>query len=573
MPPQFPPALGYSTNAYESTFSLDFEAPKNITLHDAETLSAIGSPYMDYSKTSITNTDYRDTPVISSYNGFPSDDKDKVLQHEVIQEPTQLLSGLKLALAIISLDILIFISALDTTIVATVYVPIGNTMNALDKSEWIITSYLITVTAFQPLYGKISDILGRVETIVVAIVIFLIGSILCAVSKSMDMLIISRAIQGIGGAGLMSLALIVIADIMNERQRGKYVGVFSGTYGVASAIAPIIGGSIVQNTKWQVVFWINIPFCVIALVMITMLLRIPRPRGSLKEKLKMVDIVGSLLCLAGVTLLLMGLSWGGREYEWKSAQVLCMLVFGIVILALFAVYEAMVPKAPIVPINLFKVRNVFFASAASLFFGFAINGTIMFIPQWALIVKHASEVTAGAYLIPCCVGMVITSVFSGIMVNRTGRCREIIIIGAGTLVIGNSLLIILGSDGKLGKIIGFLLISGLGIGTCIQTISLLGQASVDGKDMASTTTTFMFFRSLGMVLAVSVLSNVIQNVLHKDVVKFMTKFPQYAELVGKIMKDQSLLYSEGVPSLLQEAIVLSYAKALKDGFITLAVFT
>ncbi|KAI7827774.1 major facilitator superfamily domain-containing protein [Kickxella alabastrina] len=498
MPPQFPPALGYSTNAYESTFSLDFEAPKNITLHDAETLSAIGSPYMDYSKTSITNTDYRDTPVISSYNSFPSHDKDKVLQHEVIQEPTQLLSGLKLALAIISLDILIFISALDTTIVATVYVPIGNTMNALDKSEWIITSYLITVTAFQPLYGKISDILGRVETIVVAIVIFLIGSILCAVSKSMDMLIISRAIQGIGGAGLMSLALIVIADIMNERQRGKYVGVFSGTYGVASAIAPIIGGSIVQNTKWQVVFWINIPFCVIAL------------------------------------------PWFPSTY--------CS-------------------------INLFKVRNVFFASAASLFFGFAINGTIMFIPQWALIVKHASEVTAGAYLIPCCVGMVITSVFSGIMVNRTGRCREIIIIGAGTLVIGNSLLIILGSDGKLGKIIGFLLISGLGIGTCIQTISLLGQASVDGKDMASTTTTFMFFRSLGMVLAVSVLSNVIQNVLHKDVVKFMTKFPQYAELVGKIMKDQSLLYSEGVPSLLQEAIVLSYAKALKDGFITLAVFT
>ncbi|KAJ2235784.1 hypothetical protein IWW45_002316 [Coemansia sp. RSA 485] len=493
--------------------------------------------------------------------------------NEIEDQPKQLLSGAKLAIAIISLDILMFISALDTTIVATTYIPIGNKLDSLDKAEWIITSYLITTTAFQPLYGKISDLLGRVETIVFAIIVFLIGSILCAVSKSMGMLIASRAIQGVGGAGLMSLALIVIADIMNERQRGKYVGVFSGTYGVASAIAPVIGGVIVQNTKWQVIFWINIPFCVIALVMIVMLLRIPRPKGSAKEKIKRVDFVGALLCLAGVTLLLLALTWGGRDYEWNSAQVICTLVFGVVGLVLFVLYEWKVPQVPIVPISLFRIRNVIFSSFVNVLFGFAINGTIMFIPQWALIVKRASEVTAGAYLVPCCVGMVLTSIISGVLVSKTGRCREIIIAGAALLAVGNGLLIILGTDGSLGKIIGFLLICGLGIGTCIQTINLIGQASVEGKDMASATTTFMFFRSLGMVLAVSVLSNIIQNVLLDEVDKLIATFPSYTNLIYGVLKDQALLYSSGVPEALQQAYVLSYYKALKDGFIALASFT
>ncbi|KAJ2721144.1 hypothetical protein GGI07_004164 [Coemansia sp. Benny D115] len=355
-------------------------------------------------------------------------------------------------------------------------------------------------------------------------------------------------------------------NIMNERQRGKYVGIFSGTYGLASAVAPVIGGVIVQNTKWQVVFWINLPFCVVALVMIVMLLRIPRPKGSAKEKLKKVDFIGSLLCLAGVVILLLGLSWGGRDYAWKSTQVICTLVFGVFILILFVLYEWKVPQEPIVPVHMFNVRNVILTSAGNVLFGFAINGAIMFIPQWALIVKRASEVTSGAYLIPCCVGMVLTSVISGVLVSKTGRCREIIVVGAAFLTVGNSLLIVLGTDGGLGKIIGFLLICGLGIGTCMQTINLIGQASVEGQYMASSTTMFMFFRSLGMVLAVSVLSNVIQNVLHSEIAKIISEFPLYAKFIGEVLRDQSLLYKpDDVPGALQTAFVDSYAKSLKSG--------
>ncbi|KAJ1665425.1 hypothetical protein IW140_003394 [Coemansia sp. RSA 1813] len=488
-------------------------------------------------------------------------------------QPKQLLYGMRLAMAIISLDMLMFISALDTSIVATVYVPIGNQLDRVDRAEWIVTSYLITLTAFQPLYGKASDVLGRVEVIIFSIIVFLIGSILCAVSQSMTMLIISRAVQGIGGAGLTSLALVVIADIMNEQQRGKYVGIFSGTYGVASAIAPIIGGAIVQRSKWQIIFWINIPFCLISLVLIVVLLRIPRPSGTIKEKLPRIDFAGSGLCLAGVTVLLLSLSWGGRDYEWSSAQVICTLVLGLALLAVFVVYEWKVAKDPIVPMYLFKVRNVAVACVASMFFGFAINGAVIFIPQWALIIKNASIITAGAYLTPYCVGMIISSVVCGFLANRFGRCREIIIVGAGLLLFGNSLLLLLGSDESLGKIIGFMLLGGLGLGACIQTISLIGQASVGGKDMATSTTAFIFFRSLGLVLAVSVLSNVTQNVLRGKVEKLTAAFPSHAMQIMRMTKDQQLLYSSNFPNDLIQTFIRSYSNAMQTAFIVLSAFT
>ncbi|KAI9500202.1 major facilitator superfamily-domain-containing protein [Coemansia spiralis] len=485
----------------------------------------------------------------------------------------QLLYGMKLAMAIISLDLLIFLSALDASIVATAYVPIGNELGALDKAEWIVTSYLITMTAFQPLYGRISDLLGRVETIVFAIVVFLAGSILCAVSKSMTMLIVSRAVQGIGGAGLASLALIVIADIMNERQRGKYVGIFSGTYGVASSIAPVVGGAIVQKSKWPIIFWINIPICVAALVLIVLLLRIPRPRGAVKEKLLRIDFAGALLCLCGVVVLLLSLAWGGREYAWSSSQVICTLVFGVLILVLFVLFEWRLAKVPIVPMHMFKVRNVVFSSLCNLLFGFAINGTVIFIPQWALIVKNATNVTSGAYLVPYCVGMILTSIVSGFLVNKLGRCREIIIVGAAILLVGNCLLLLLGSDGSLGKVIGFMLLSGLGVGTCIQTLNLIGQASVSGRDMATSTTTFMFFRSLGQVLAVSVLSSVIQNTMQARVEALTKTFSAYAQSILDATKDQALLYKSGLPAELIQTYIKDYSDAMHMAFVVLSAFT
>ncbi|KAJ2004888.1 hypothetical protein H4R26_002265 [Coemansia thaxteri] len=476
-------------------------------------------------------------------------------------------------MAIVSLDILMVISALDTTIVATVYVPIGESFSSTGSAEWIITSYLITVTAFQPLYGRVSDLAGRTETIVFAVSVFLLGSILCALSTSMNMLIASRAIQGIGGAGLMSMVSIVIADITNERQRSKYTGIFTSTYGVASAIAPVLGGAIVNSVKWQVVFWINVPCCLVALVMILLLLRIPRPKGSAKAKLMRIDMAGALLCLAGVVLLLLGLAWGGRDYGWSSAPVVCTLVFGFVLLLIFIIYESMVPAAPIVPVRLFRIRNFAASSIASLLFGFAINGPMLLIPQWAIVVKHASAVTAGEYLISYCFGLVLASAACGWAINKAGRCCEFIIAGSALLLLGNCLLLDLTSQSSVPQIVGFLLIGGLGVGCCMQPISLVGQASVSGRDMASSTTTFMFFRSLGMIVSVSALSNAVQNSLRKQLSDIAAQFPSRANLIQDIAQNASLLYSANVPADLQALVIEAYSKSIHTAFIVLAAFT
>ncbi|KAJ2612933.1 hypothetical protein H4S08_002468 [Coemansia sp. RSA 1365] len=243
-----------------------------------------------------------------------------------------LLRGKKLYLALAGLDALLFIAALDLTIIATVYVEIANSFNALSRAEWTVTSYMLASTAIQPLFGKFSDILGRTKAIIVAVLLFVLGSILCAVSRTMDALIISRAVQGLGGGGIMSLIFVVIADILSERERGKYIGVFTCTWGFASAVAPILGGVIVQHADWRLIFWINIPFCAIALVLVLFAMRLPRPGGLVKEKAKKIDVLGACVFLAGTVPLLLGLSWGGREHSWTSPLVLSCVIAGTLVL-------------------------------------------------------------------------------------------------------------------------------------------------------------------------------------------------------------------------------------------------
>ncbi|KAJ2798454.1 hypothetical protein H4R20_004817, partial [Coemansia guatemalensis] len=301
-------------------------------------------------------------------------------QQESEEEFQSLLRGKKLYLALAGLDALLFIAALDLTIIATVYVEIANSFNALPRAEWTVTSYMLASTAIQPLFGKFSDILGRTKAIVAAVLLFVLGSVLCAVSRSMDALIASRAVQGLGGGGIMSLIFVVIADVLSERERGKYIGVFTCTWGFASAVAPILGGVIVQHADWRLIFWINLPFCAIALVLVLFAMRLPRPGGSVKEKAKKIDVLGALVFLAGTVPLLLGLSWGGREHSWTSPLVLGCVIAGPLVLGVFFLIEWRIPREPIVPSRLLAIRNVALSAVGHFFYGAAGYGPIVFVP-------------------------------------------------------------------------------------------------------------------------------------------------------------------------------------------------
>ncbi|KAJ2859680.1 hypothetical protein GGI22_002917, partial [Coemansia erecta] len=204
------------------------------------------------------------------------------------------ISKTRLYIILVGLSLLYFVSALETTVLATVYIDIANEYKNLSNGIWIITSYLLSNTAVQPLYGKLSDILGRFWGIATATGIFCIGSILCAVSNSLGMLIASRAIQGIGGGGLMTMVSIVLSDVTTERDRGKYTGILASTWGIASAVGPVMGGAIVENASWRIIFWINLPVSVPPLVMLFLSLNVPKPAGTAREKFQRMDILGSL---------------------------------------------------------------------------------------------------------------------------------------------------------------------------------------------------------------------------------------------------------------------------------------
>ncbi|KAJ1956237.1 hypothetical protein EC988_001455 [Linderina pennispora] len=251
--------------------------------------------------------------------------------------------------SLVSMCMLTFIASLDATIMASIYVPIASDFDALGQAVWILTTYMLSSTIVQAIIGKISDILGRVETTQASIIMFILGSILCGASQSMNMLIASRTIQGVGGGGILGLTVVLLGDIFSERERGKYMGALSSVFGLAVVIGPVMGGGIVEHASWRIVFWINIPICVIAMALIFFTLKLPKTKGTLKEKVQRVDFIGCTLFTIGMVPILLGLSWGGQQYEWTSAQVLACLICGFVVLLVFGYVEYHYAVEPIVP--------------------------------------------------------------------------------------------------------------------------------------------------------------------------------------------------------------------------------
>ncbi|KAJ2161145.1 hypothetical protein GGF46_001735 [Coemansia sp. RSA 552] len=489
------------------------------------------------------------------------------------EEYVSLLQGRRLYFALAGLDALLFIAALDLTIIATVYVEIANSFNALSRAEWTVTSYMLASTAIQPLYGKFSDILGRTQSIVVAVLLFVLGSVLCALSHSMNALIASRAVQGLGGGGIMSLIFVVVADVLSERERGKYIGIFTCTWGFASAIAPILGGVIVERFDWRLIFWVNLPFCAVALLLVLFVMRLPKPAGSAKEKLKKIDVLGTLVFLAGTVPLLLGLSWGGREHSWSSPLVLGCVIAGPLVLGVFFLIEWRIPKEPIVPSRLLAIRNVALSAVGHFFYGAAGYGPIVFVPQWALLVRGASAISAGVHLLPFTIGSVITSVLGGFVMTRTGRYRRLIVAGALLLGVGNGLLIMLDQHSSVKLQIGVLFLSGLGAGACIQPIMMAAQAAVSGHDMAAATSLCAFLRSLGGIMCVAILSSIMHSVIRADLTELAVSHPSYIFTIVQVADNQSAIYAEGVPEELRQLVVGVYMKSMRMSFYALLPFS
>lgn len=390
------------------------------------------------------------------------------------------------------------LAALDQTIVSTALPTIVGDLGGLDHLSWVVTAYLLTTTASTPLYGKLSDIYGRRLMFQSAIVIFVVGSVLCGLSQDMLQLIVFRGIQGVGAGGLMAMAFAIIGDIVSPRERGRYTGYLGAVFAVASVAGPLLGGFFVDNLTWRWVFYVNVPIGIAALVITSSVLRLPFARQDHE-----IDFVGAGLLVADVSTLLLGLVWGGSEYPWGSPVIVGLLVGSVVLTAVFLWWEIRTPE-PILPLRLFRGRVFSGGVALSFLLGGAMFGAIVFLPLFLQVATGATATNSGLLLLPLMAGLMTTSILSGRVIAKTGHYRRWPIAGMGIAAVGMYLLSTMEPDTTRVASSLYMLVVGVGLGMVMQVLVLAVQNAADFKDLGVATSSVNFFRSLGGSFGVSI---------------------------------------------------------------------
>jgi EmrB/QacA subfamily drug resistance transporter len=399
------------------------------------------------------------------------------------------------------------LAALDQTIVATALPTIAGDLHGLSHLSWVITAYLLASTVSTPLWGKLGDLYGRKVFFEAAIVIFLIGSALSGLAHSMLMLIAFRAVQGIGGGGLMTGAQTIVADVVPARDRGRYQGLFGSVFGVTSVLGPLIGGFFVDNLSWRWVFYVNLPIGAVALAMVAAVLP-----GKLSRAQHSIDYLGTALLAGAATSLVLLTSLGGTTYPWSSAPIFIMGSAAVVLGAAFVWAEGRAAE-PVIPLHLFRNR-VFSASGAIGFVvGFAMFGAIAYLPQYMQIVKGVSPTVSGLRLLPLMAGLLTTSIVSGRLVSRWGRYRIFPIVGTATMTVGLYLLSHLGVATSEWLVSLYMLVLGAGIGLSLQVLVVAVQNAVSYADLGAATGGVTFFRSIGGSFGTATFGAVFSNVL------------------------------------------------------------
>jgi EmrB/QacA subfamily drug resistance transporter len=404
------------------------------------------------------------------------------------------------------------LAALDQTIVATALPTIAGDLHGLSHLSWVVTAYLLASTVSTPLWGKLGDLYGRKIFFQAAIVIFLIGSVLAGLSHTMLQLIAFRAVQGIGGGGLLTGAQTIVADVVPARDRGRYQGLFGSVFGVTSVLGPLIGGFFVDNLSWRWVFYVNLPIGAVALAVVAAVLP-----GHLRRAPHKIDYAGTVLLAGAVTGLVLLTSLGGTTYAWSSLPIYLMGAGAVVFGAGFIWAESRAAE-PVVPLHLFRNRVFSASSAVGFVVGFAMFGAIAYLPQYMQIVKGVSPTISGLRLLPLMAGLLATSITTGRLVSRWGRYRIFPIFGTATMTIGLYLLSHLGVTTSDWLSSLYMLVLGAGIGASLQVLVVAVQNSVSYADLGAATGGATFFRSIGGSFGTAVFGAVFSNVLAGNLV-------------------------------------------------------
>ena len=398
--------------------------------------------------------------------------------------------------------LVMLLAALDSTIVATALPTIVGDLGGLERLSWVTSAFLLAQTAVTPLYGKLGDQLGRKRVLQSAIVLFLVGSVLCGQAGTMTELIAFRAVQGLGAGGLIVLVQATVGDIVSPRERGRYQGLFGAVFGVASVAGPLLGGVIVEHISWRWIFYVNLPIGLIALAVLATSL----PAVSVRSH-PAIDYLGAGVLASALSAIVLVASLGGTTWAWASAVTVLVGVAGVVLLVVFVLVERRAPE-PILPLAVLR-NDVFRISALlSLIVGFALFGSVTFLPLFFQTVYASTPTGAGLRLLPLMGGLLVTSIGSGQLITRTGRYKVFPVVGMATTTVGLLLLSRLGltTSGLLAG--AYLLVLGLGLGMVMQVLVLVVQNAVEYSALGAATSGVTLTRGIGGSLGAAVFGTI-----------------------------------------------------------------
>ncbi|MFD7936956.1 MDR family MFS transporter [Streptomyces sp. NPDC059755] len=452
------------------------------------------------------------------------------------------------------------LAALDQTIVSTALPTIVSELGGMEHLSWVVTAYLLASTAATPLWGKLGDQYGRKRLFQTAIVIFLIGSALCGMAQNMPQLIAFRALQGLGGGGLMVLSMAIVGDLVPPRDRGRYQGLFGAVFGATSVLGPLLGGVFTEHLSWRWVFYVNLPVGVVALAVIATVLHIPR-----KSTKHVIDYLGTFLIAAVATCLVLVASLGGTTWDWASPQIVGLAVLGVLLAVAFVAVERRAAE-PVLPLKLFRIRTFTLSAVISFIVGFAMFGAMTYLPTFLQVVQGVSPTLSGVHMLPMVAGLLLASTASGQIVSRTGRWKVFPVAGTGVTTLGLLLLHRLDEHSSTGAMSACFFVFGLGLGLVMQVLVLIVQNAVGYEDLGVATSGATFFRSIGASFGVAIFGTIFSGRLGDK----LTDAFEGVRLPSGVSVDGLESDPRGIaelPSALRPQALDAYASAITDVFL------
>jgi EmrB/QacA subfamily drug resistance transporter len=460
-----------------------------------------------------------------------------------------------------ALMLTMLLAALDQTIVSTALPTIVGELGGLNHLSWVVTSYLLAITIVTPLYGKLGDLYGRKIVLQGALVLFLVGSALCGAAQSMTELIIFRAIQGLGGGGLLVSAQATLGDVVSPRERGRYVGLFGAVFGVASVAGPLIGGFFTSHATWRWIFYINIPLGLVALAVLAVALP-----STPERRRHEIDYAGTVLlgvCLASLVLLT---TLGGTTYDWGSVQIVGLGALSVLALAGFIVVERRASE-PILAPALFSNSVFRVTSSISLVVGFALFGSLTFLPLFQQVVRGLSPTESGLQLVPLMVGVLGASIGSGQIIARTGRYRIFPICGTALAAVGMLLLSTLDADTTTAEAALYMFVLGVGLGLVMQVLILAVQNAVPYAQLGVATSAATLFRSIGGSLGTAILGAIFANRLTHELAAALPSTPAARRLGSGGFEPSQV---QALPAPLHDAYIGAFVDSFSAVFLIAA---